>query len=719
MPDQQSPQAPAPVSDTPDNSTPPPQPQAATPDASSASVQPTSQQPSQTQPSQQTQPSSQPSAVSNAPAANTTVHPSVQKAGIIREIAQTLAGGPRYTTQIDPATGKTTRTPAPLSRADILTAITMEAISGSLAGLSQRGPGATGRAAEAGFQQVAQQRQQADAQEQARAQQQYENQSAQLVRRAQVFEANSRAILNTSEAEARGADAIDKLVDINRQSGVLDVDPELLDNAGRPMTQDELLDAMKAGKLSPTDQVGPIAGRVEVTNPDGSKRWEATHLVVRDPSTPVSLTQDDWDRYAAANVPGFPAGTKIGPNVQIKLSMKQIANETLASHHLANERLSDLRNVLDGTSYAKQVPASVDFSKPGVESAMQRFQKYVSHNADNLGDPFTALQQMGTDKRDPKTGAMQPNPDAKYVSTIADAFGGWNVLQAAHDQLAANKKTASDFAVIDTADKANAVLSAPKRFTPDKVQAARNFITLSNEQGARKAAEDARARAIAEGTDVQAMYKYGRNPITGEQLSLSNAPDSMLVSASGQVVPQDMLSTYKPTAQERQTGDTARQVLAISAALQSELQKNPNLAGPLSGRSKVAISKLGYSDAQTQKFLDDIAFLQSASTKMHTGRFSNEILKKMNSLIQPGMNPDQFNGALSSINDVASRYADEDKLTTVADYKQKMATPMNPNPANGRQVQIPAGAQIGRDGQGRIVGYKLNGQYVSLGGNQQ
>jgi hypothetical protein len=326
---------------------------------------------------------------------------------------------------------------------------------------------------------------------------------------------------------------------------------------------------------------------------------------------------------------------------------------------------------------------------------------------------------MGASKRDPKTGQLQPNPDAKYVDTVAQQFGGWNVLEAAHDQIAANKKTASDFAVIDSADKANAVLSAPKRFTPNQVQAAKSFLARSTEQGERKAAQDARARAVAEGTDVQAMYRFGRNPITGDQLTLENAPDSMLVTASGQVIPQDLVSTYKPTSQERQTADTARQVLAISAELQAAIQQNPNLAGPLSGRSKQAIAKLGFGDAQAQKFLDDISFLQSAATKMHTGRFSNEILKKMGDLIQPGMNTNQFTGALSSINDVASRYADEDQLRTVGDYKRQQQTPQSPNPAAGRQVQIPAGAQIGRDAQGRVVGYKLNGQFVSLTGGQQ
>ena len=214
------------------------------------------------------------------------------------------------------------------------------------------------------------------------------------------------------------------------------------------------------------------------------------------------------------------------------------------------------------------------------------------------------------------------------------------------------------------------------------------------------------------------MYRFGKNPITGESLSLDNAPPSMLVDATGNVIPQDIISTYKPTAQERQTADTARQVLSISAGLQKELQANPNLAGPLSGRSKQAIAKLGYGDAQTQKFLDDLAFLSSAATKMHTSRFNVEILKKMTGMIRPGMNSDQFTGALASINSVASRYANEDKLTTVASYKAQMQTSMNPAPGAGRQVQIPAGAQIGRDGQGRIVGYKLNGKYFPLVGGK-
>jgi hypothetical protein len=55
---------------------------------------------------------------------------------------------------------------------------------------------------------------------------------------------------------------------------------------------------------------------------------------------------------------------------------------------------------------------------------------------------------------------------------------------------------------------------------------------------------------------------------------------------------------------------------------------------------------------------------------MHTGRFSVPIIEKMNNIIQPGMNVDQFSGALNSIDDIAKLYAKEDQLITVGDLKQ-------------------------------------------------
>lgn len=633
----------------------------------------------------------------NLNAADADQHPAVRRAGVMYSIAEALAGGPRYQETID-ENGNRQFKPVPVSGKHLAMAIALEAIQGSMTGLAAgkgRGLGAAGSAA---FNQQVTQRQQAQQRKDQQAQEDFQNRSAVLARKAQIAEVNSRTILNTSEAEKYGADAIDKLADINRASGVLDVDPTLLDNDGQPMTQQEMMDAIKAGKISTMDHLGPIAGRVEITNPDGSKRWEATHLIVRDPKTPVDVSQEQWDKFAAAHVPGFPAGMKIGQGTQLKLSIVQRANEIMGAHSLTDYRLKEIRDVLDGTPWADKVPASVDFSKPGVETAVQRFQKYVSHSNAHGMDVYESLQAMGADKRDPKTGAMQPNPDAKYVDTVAAAMGGWPVLQAVHNQLAADKKTATEFAIIDSEAKANAVIAAPKKFTQEQIDSAKNFLTLTQQQGARKTAEEARARAVAEGKDTEQMFKTGINPITGEKLSLANAPDSMLVDSKGRPVPQNLQSFFKPSQNERQTADTARQALAISADLRAAVQKNPNLVGPLLGNSKEGLAKLGFGDEQAQKFLDDISFLQSAATKVHTGRFSSEILKKMGAMLKPGMNAQQFVGGLNSIDEVMGRYAVEDKLITVGDYKTMQQAPSGA--ASGQQP--PAGATMkvpGSDGR--------------------
>jgi hypothetical protein len=618
-------------------------------------------------------------------------HPAVKRASVLFEVAQALAGGPRYEERIDD-NGNRIKTPVKMSGRNIAMAIALEAISGSLTGLAAgRGHGA-GAAGAAAMQQSMQRRQQEQQRQAQQNQEDFNNRSAVIARKAQIAEVNSRTILNTAESEKYGAEAIDKLVEINRASGVLDVDPTVVDNNSVPMTQAEMLDAIKAGKISTMDQLGPIAGRTQVTDANGNTRWEATHLIVRDPKTPVEVTQEQWDRFAAAHVPGFPAGVKIGQGTELKLSIVQRANEVLGAHSLTDYRLKEIRDVLDGTPWADKVPTSVDFSKPGVETAMQRFQKYVSHSNAHGMDVYESLQQMGQDKRDPKTGQMQPNGDAKYVDTVAAAMGGWNVLEAVHNQLAANKKTTTEFAIIDSESKANAVLATPKKFTLDQVNSAKNFLTLTQQQGARKTAEEARARAVAEGKDTEQMLKTGINPITGEKLSLDNAPDSMLVDSKGRPVPQNLQSFYKPSQNERQTADTARQALAISADLRAAIQKNPNLVGPLLGNSKEGLAKLGFGTEQAQKFLDDISFLQSASTKVHTGRFSSEILKKMGNMIKPGMNPQQFVGGLNSIDEVMNRYAQEDKLVTVADYKQMQQAPAGLNtqsPPAGATMKVP------------------------------
>jgi hypothetical protein len=462
---------------------------------------------------------------------------------------------------------------------------------------------------------------------------------------------------------------LQKLIDANRASGlILDSDDPMLETRD-PLPEGEILKRMQDGTLNVTTHLGSLVGITQTRGQDGTMHVEGLYQVVNDPASKVDVDPKEWDYWRQMGVRGIPQKNP-DDSIQLPFSMKASFANQAASHALAQQRLDDLKTNLAGTPSASSVPASIDWSAPGVDTAFNAYKRYVSHDAANSADPYLALQAMGSDRRDQKTGVLQQNPDSKYVNTIAQAYGGWNTLLANHNQIEAQKKTASDYAVIDTADKANAVLAAPKRFTHDQIQAANKFNYLTRTQSEQKAAEEARAHAIATGADQEAMYRFGKNPITGEVLSLQNAPDAMLVGANGQVIPQDLISTYKPTAQEKQTADTARAVLEKSAKIRAAVQANPNLAGPLAGRSKQLLAKAGLGDAQSQEYLDDISFLQSAATKMHTGRFSVPIIEKMNNIIQPGMNAGQFNGALNSIDDIAKLYAKEDQLITVGDLKQ-------------------------------------------------
>lgn len=96
----------------------------------------------------QQQNSQKPPILSNAPAQDDSYadHPAVKKAGLLRSIAETLAGGPRTSVRYD-ENGNRVVTRMPLGGREIGWAIAMEALSGGLSGLAAgrgRGPGAAG-----------------------------------------------------------------------------------------------------------------------------------------------------------------------------------------------------------------------------------------------------------------------------------------------------------------------------------------------------------------------------------------------------------------------------------------------------------------------------------------------------------------------------------------------------------------------------------------------
>jgi hypothetical protein len=370
-------------------------------------------------------------------------HPAVKKASLLHDVAESLAGGPRYTTTIDPTTGATTRTAVPLTGRQIGMAIALEAINGSLAGFGvPNGPGNLGRAAAAGAQTTVQAMQQASAAQQQQAQADAKQKSDALVRAANVADINSRTILST--AEARGADTLAKIAATNKP--LIDSYDEEGSLQARQVTQQELLAGMQSGKYNITDTLGPIDGYRLV----GGGRVEATHAVISDPSALVPLTNDQYEDYSNNHVQGFPKKDAPIVDKMIPGTIIARANEQKTMFQLAQARHDEVADALRQSddpkvqAMADNVPSIGELldnpkTGAGLATALTRFQSYVSHADISHGgrDLYESLQQMAqpsrTDPNDPKKTIS--NKDAPFANQVANAFGGWNVLQAYHAEV--------------------------------------------------------------------------------------------------------------------------------------------------------------------------------------------------------------------------------------------------------------------------------------------
>jgi hypothetical protein len=306
----------------------------------------------------------------------------------------------------------------------------------------------------------------------------------------------------------------------------------------------------------------------------------------------------------------------------------------------------------------------------GLQSKLKVFGTEPEKALDGVIESYNSiLKQKGEAARSIKLETVPDSQSSTGYSTVATTADGKEAYR--HPATAPIPK--------DLQEASSYLGSAALNYQRDPTPGNKTALTLAQTQHdlmykdkVAEAAQQAKQTAVAQGKDYEAMVRTGKNPISGETLNVNNAPPSALVNpSSGQVIPQDMVTLYKPTINERQTADTARQVLAISQTLRDTTAKNPELIGPLAGRSQEALQKLGISSHDAAKLIDDVTFLQSAATKMHTGRFSSEILQKMGSIIKPGMGLDEFRGSLDSIDEVANRYANEDKLTTVFEYQQR------------------------------------------------
>lgn len=411
-------------------------------------------------------------------------HPAAQRNSRLYSATMALMGGPRYKESLDPNTGTITKTQVPLSRGDIAMGIVSELLTGAMSGLSVApGPGNIGRAAGAGATAEVGQQQQVQQQ-----------QSKATAAQGAAFEQNSRAMLNTAQAERLGVNSLKDAVTQN--APLLESYTDAGTVEGTHVSQDDLMAGMKSGKYSATDQIAIPDG---FTNINGKN--EQTFAIVKNPSAKVPLTQQMWDDFAAAGVPGYTKGVKIpASGSMVPGTMIASANHQMQAN---NQMQQDVASVEDGLNksgdpaYQEMAKSIPDFGKllsdpqtgPTLQSALARFQKYISHSDLHGNDLFESLRQMAAPSKPNPQNPKQsvPNGDAAFATTIAGAFGsgdpkkGWEILKSYHDAVTPQP--------IKNVDQAESILNDPTSTSKQKIQAQGFINTDVQVKAAAKAAD--------------------------------------------------------------------------------------------------------------------------------------------------------------------------------------------------------------------------------------
>lgn len=327
-------------------------------------AQPASSQSVPSAQTQPTQPNPQQQIVSNAPGATAPTqdpnanHPAVKHASVIRSIAETLAGGPRFKPVIDPATGKTSLQRTPLDKKDIGMAIALSAIQGGLAGLQARGPNATAQAAGLGFNATAQARQKQD---QAADEQAYKDYANQL----QTTETNLRMHANAVQAGSMDYESNQKYVE-----HFADLYKKLQDN--HPDAIRGIVNESDLSKYHVTKDSAIPVGVVKWIDPTtgdqaadkfGVPQWDLQYAVI-DPARVTQVPDTDkaenakWGRQGYINGAGEPTSI---PNLELRLNTQVGDKAAIAAGKLTQMQLDKYAEETGGkpidlSQIAKQDP---------------------------------------------------------------------------------------------------------------------------------------------------------------------------------------------------------------------------------------------------------------------------------------------------------------------------------------------------------------------------
>ena len=361
-------------------------------------------------------------------------HREVKGAGILHDVAESLAGGPRYTYSVD-ENGKSVRTKVPMTRGQLILGMVSSAL--NLGGNLMMTAGAGENAGQMGNQLIQQDRARklaADKKQQDDAQQSWKDQEEHKIHVAQNAEIVSRTALNQAQLSKFGDEAADKNVETYAPM-VAKAELTPGNVAGHNVTEAEY----KAG----CGKGGKYEG-LKVGVPDGVA-WENgkkvnTFIVVHDANKKYELNEDDRKVLA----PYYPEILNAPENAKLTWGSLSTMYANVTAFNLAQQEADTLTARLNtGSAADKEMAASVPniakliASDPAMKQALLDAQKYQTPHGQTF-DPWEAAQIMTAPTKgelDPKTGKMKavPNHDQAAGARFVQAMGGQPVLDRFHE----------------------------------------------------------------------------------------------------------------------------------------------------------------------------------------------------------------------------------------------------------------------------------------------
>lgn len=636
---------------------------------------------SQSQPVQQAPDESSLPVSTNQPTQGGTVTPTAptpSTGGAFESVLSALAGHPRTNYRVDPSSGKMQSDPV-TSKASLANHIVAAAIVGMLKGAGVKpGPASLQRAFAAGGQGAIEHNQQQVGNEINSANADFKRQQDITTQKAAAVEQNLRQLglqqsLSKAELETHQQHVAlysDSLDDIEQNSpdsilGTKVIEAEAKDPKKYPITAQRI-----------PDGVVPMLGTdgKQVKDKDGVPQYENTFTVV-DADAKTSLTDGDgklspWAVTAQQwGIPAAKSYGQVGAGQQVSVIAANRVQNQVASLQLTQDQINAVRE--------KQGLSPIDLKsmvKEKGQSLVDAVAQY--HRVYQSSDPNVDIA------------AMKANPQAaKYVPTMVSLFGG-DVLQKDSEtranQVVEDKKKAEldaemKYGKLDP-NSALTVKAAPAG-TYSAARVAQADAVL--QAGADQKRQDRTNAMIASGKGTEAMYNFGKDPATGQKLTIDNAPDEFLVdSRTGQPIPLKMVSTLKPSMQETNRADYASSAIHSLGELDKLRASGKLPNGPLTGLTTQALAKAGMDSKDAQAAINFISLTQSAATGAHVGgRFSVPVLQKMSAMLSLNMNDSQFEGAEDAIKDVMGQYVTQGGRTTVAQWRD------GDRPGQSQQVQ--------------------------------